>query len=121
MQVTRQEVPGYAKITGILALVLAIVGWFIPIVGVLLITPLAIILCAISLYGGYKGMGIATTVIVIVNLLVSPSFWLNVAASSMEEGVVNRFLTYFDIIGVIVLLYLIVRKRPSTSVLYGED
>lgn len=69
------EVPGYAKICGIIALILAIVGVLIPVVGVLFITPLAIILGAISLYGGYKAMGIATLIINVINLIISPTFW----------------------------------------------
>lgn len=106
------EVPGYAKACGILALIVAIVGFVIPVVGVLFITPIAIILGAIALYSGYKGMGIATLIIVTVNLIVSPTFWANIGAGASFAGASsNRFLTYFDAIGVIVMLYLAVRKQ----------
>jgi hypothetical protein len=107
-----QEVPSYAKACGILALIVAIVGVLIPVIGVLFITPIAIILGAIALYGGYKGMGIATLIIVTVNLIISPTFWANIGAGATFAGASsNRFLTYFDAIGVIVMLYLAVRKR----------
>lgn len=105
------EIPGYAKACGILSLIVAIVGVVIPVVGVLFITPIAIILGAIALYGGYKGMGIATLIIVTVNLIISPTFWANIGAGATFAGASsNRFLTYFDALGVIVMLYLAVRK-----------
>ena len=107
-----REVPSYAKACGILSLVVAIVGIVIPVVGVLFITPIAIILGAIALYGGYKGMGIATLIIVTVNLIISPTFWANIGAGATFAGASsNRFLTYFDAIGVIVMLFLAVRKQ----------
>lgn len=107
-----REVPAYAKLCGILALIFAIVGTVIPIVGVLFITPLAILFGAAALYGGYKGIGIATPIIVVVNLLISPTFWLNIGAGATQaEASANRFLTYFDTVGVIAMLYLAVRRR----------
>lgn len=109
---TRAEAPGYARVCGILALILAIVGVLIPVIGVLFITPPAIILGAISLYGGYKGIGVATLVIVVVNLVISPSFWLNIGAGASYHGASgNRFLAYFDAIGVVAMLYLVARRR----------
>lgn len=110
----RVEVPPYAKACGILALIVAIAGVAIPVVGVLFITPIAIVLGAVALYGGYKGIGIATLIIVAVNLIISPTFWANIGAGATFAGASgNRFLTYFDIIGVIALLYLAVRKQGS--------
>jgi hypothetical protein len=106
------EVPGYAKIAGILGIILAIVGVIVPVAGVLFITPLAVITGAIALYGHYKGIGIATLVINVVNLLISPTFWLNIGAGAKIAGAgSNRFLTYFDTIGIIVMFVLVVRKR----------
>src|SRR3990170_8589982 len=80
------EVPGYAKACGILSLITAIVSFLVPAVGVLFIVPIAIILGAIALYGGYKGVGIATIVIVAVNLIISPTFWLNIGAGAKFSG-----------------------------------
>lgn len=106
------EIPSYAKACGILSLIVAIVGVVIPVIGVLFITPIAIVFGAIALYGGYKGMGIATLIIVTVNLIISPTFWANIGAGATFAGASsNRFLTYFDAIGVIVMLFLAVRKQ----------
>lgn len=109
--VLKPEVPGYAKACGIVSLILAILGVLIPVIGVLFVTPLAILLGAAALYGGYKGMGIATLIIVVINLVISPTFWLNIGAgATIADASSNRFLTYFDAIGVVAMLYLAVRK-----------
>lgn len=105
------EVQGYAKVCGILSLIAAIISFLVPMVGVLFIVPIAIILGALALYGGYKGVGIATIVIVSVNLIVSPTFWANIGAGAKFSGASgNRFLTYFDVIGVAAMIYLAARK-----------
>lgn len=106
------DVPGYAKVAGIIGLILAIVGVIIPVFGVLFITPLAMITGAIALYGHYKGIGIAILIITIVNLLISPTFWANIGAGATFSGASgNRFLTYVDSVGVLVMFGLIVRRR----------
>jgi hypothetical protein len=106
------EVPGYAKASGIIALILAIIGAIVPVIGVLFITPLAIILGVVALYGGYKGIGIAVIVVVAVNLIISPTFWLNVGAGATQAGAAgNRMLTYIDVIGIIVMIYFAAKKR----------
>lgn len=106
------EVPGYAKASGIVAMILAIVGAIVPVVGVLFITPLAVILGAVALYGGYKGIGIAVIIVVAVNLVISPTFWLNVAAGGTQSGATgNRLLTYIDLIGFAVMIYFAAKKR----------
>ena len=105
------EVPGYAKACGILSLIAAIISFLVPVVGVLFIVPIAIILGAVALYGGYKGVGIASIVIVAVNLIVSPTFWANIGAgANVANASSNRFLTYFDIIGVAGMIFLAARK-----------
>ena len=107
-----REVPGYAKVAGVLGLILAIVGMVIPVVGVLFITPLAVFAGAAALYGQYRGMGIAILVVNVVNLLISPTFWANIGAGATFAGASgNRFLTYFDAAGVIVMFALLIRKQ----------
>ena len=102
------EVPGYAQICGIVAIALAIAGVLVPVIGVLFITPVAIVLNAVALWGGYRPIGLITIVIILVNLLISPSFWLNVGAgAAYSEAVANRFLTYFDIAGVLAMFCVI--------------
>jgi hypothetical protein len=108
------EIAPYAKATGIIALILAIAGILIPVFGVLFITPLAIIFGAIALYGGSKSLGIAVIVLVAINLIISPTFWLNVgAAATQADATGNRLLAYFDVVGLGVMIYLAARKaRP---------
>jgi hypothetical protein len=106
------EAAGYAKICGILSLILAILAFIIPLFGVLFVAPLAIITGCIAMYGGSKGLGIATLIILIINFVVSPSFWLNIGAgASQPEALANRLLTYFDVFGCIVMIGLVIRKR----------
>ncbi|MGO9265754.1 MAG: hypothetical protein ACLQBA_12870 [Candidatus Binataceae bacterium] len=111
-----KQVPAYAQICGILAVALAVAGVFIPLVGVLFLTPIAIVLGSVALYGGYKVVGVTTLVVVIVNFLITPTFWLNILAGASESGASgNRWLACFDIVGVSAMLYLTVRKprRPG--------
>jgi hypothetical protein len=110
------EIPAYAKICGIMALIMAVLGVLIPIVGVLILTPIAIILGILALYGGYKGMGIATLILVAINLVISPTFWVNIAIQTTNEGAtINRFLTYFNLLGLFVMLYLVPKKNKIAS------
>jgi hypothetical protein len=107
-----REVHGYAQVCGILAISLAIAGCLIPLIGVLFITPFAIIMNVPALYGGYRKVALVTTVIVLVNLLVSPTFWPNVAAGATQTTAgANRFLSYFDAAGVVVMFCLIAWPR----------
>ena len=118
-----EQVPAYAQVAGILALALAVAGVFIPFVGVLFLTPIAIGLGTVALYGRYKVVGVTTLVVVIVNFLISPTFWLNLyAGASDSQASINRWLACFDIAGVAVMLYLSVRqprrverRTPSTQ------
>jgi len=110
--ITQADATGYAKVCGILGLILAIVGVLIPIVGVLVITPLAIVFGVIGLYGGSKAMGIAVLIINVVNLMISPTFWANIGAgATFASATGNRFLTWFDAIGVILMFVLVARPR----------
>jgi hypothetical protein len=107
-----REIRGYAQVCGILAIALAIAGCIIPVVGVLFVTPIAIVANALALHGGYRRVALATTVIVLVNLMVSPTFWLNVAAGAIAPDFnANRALSYFDAVGVVAMLSLIAWPR----------
>ncbi len=80
-----------------LGLILAVVGMVIPIVGVLFITPLAVLAGVVTLYGQYRGMGIAILIVNVVNLIISPTVWANIGAGATLAGASgNRFLTYFE-------------------------
>jgi len=109
--VAQRDAASYAKVCAIFGLILAIVGVLIPVVGVLFITPVAIVFGAIGLYGGSKGMGIAVLIVNVVNLMISPTFWANIGAgATLASAGGNRFLTWFDAIGVIVMFTLVARK-----------
>jgi hypothetical protein len=110
---TPYEVPGYAKASGIIALILAIVGFIVPVFGVLFIIPIAILLGCVALYGGYKGIGIAVLVIAAVKLIISPTFWLNIGAGTLDGGGANQLITYVNVIGIVVMVYLAARKVPA--------
>jgi hypothetical protein len=71
-----REIHGYAQVCGILAIALAIAGFLIPMIGVLFVAPLAIVMNVIALYGGCMRIAFVRAMLV----LVSPTFWLNVAA-----------------------------------------
>jgi len=105
------DIPAYAKIFGILSLIIAVLSFLIPVVGTLFITPVAIIFGAIALLGGSKGFGVASLIIIVVNLVISPTFWINLYTGAAQAGAVsNRFISYFDILGIILMFGLVVFK-----------
>lgn len=102
-----------AATLGIVAFSLAIIALIIPVVGVLLVTPVAIVFTILALVGGYKEKYIQAAILIIaINLVISPSFWLNIGASF--SSVLNAALTIFDIAGVIVMVYLL-KKKPEAK------
>lgn len=106
-------VPGYARVAGVLALITAILAAIIPIVGVLWFSPLAVILGLIAMYGGARGFAIAVLVIVAVNMIISPTFWLNIGAGSMPGAGANRAVTLVNVFGVLGMLVLLLRRWPA--------
>jgi apolipoprotein N-acyltransferase len=111
--VREEESSGYVKVTAVLAVILAAVAFIVPVAGVLFVIPLAIIFGAITLYGGdYKGLGLVSTILIVINLLISPTFWVNVAAGA--DNAANRYLTYFDVIGVLAMFVLLARRKKRT-------
>lgn len=115
--VVEWDPPAYVKLTAVFALISVIISFVVPVVGVLFVTPLAIVLGSVALFGGdFKSLGMVTVILIVVNLAISPSFWLNVGAGSTQpDAVVNRFLTYFDVIGVIVMFVLFARRKQSRA------
>lgn len=103
--------PAYAKACGIAGIIFAVVALLVPVVGVLFITPIAIVLGCAALAVGNKVLGISVLLANAINLVVSPTFWLNVKAGRDIAGASsNRFLTYFDVLGLLVMVVLAVRK-----------
>lgn len=110
-------VAGYARAAGVLALIAAILAVVIPIVGVLWFSPLAVILGMIALKGGAKGFGIAVLVIVVVNMVISPTFWLNIGAGAQIPGAAaNRMVTYINVFGVLGMILLLFSGRVWVAV-----
>lgn len=106
-------IPAYASVFGVLALISAMLSFLIPVIGPLLITPFAIVFGLIALFGGAQGMGAVTIVIIVVNLIISPTFWVNlyVGGTQVDAGF-NRSLANFDIWGVVLLfVFLILGSR----------
>jgi hypothetical protein len=108
------SVPLYATLCGIFALVAAILSFLIPIAGPLFITLIAVFLGGIAILGGSKGLGVATAVIVTVNLVISPSFWISLTGSNQNGGNANFTIAFIDIIAVI-LLYVSMAFRPKND------
>ena len=99
------------------ALIAAILAAIIPVFGVLYFSPLAVILGIFAMKGGAKGYGIAVLVIVTVNMIISPTFWLNIGAGSMMPGAgANRMVTYINVFGVLGMILLLFTGRVWTTV-----
>lgn len=108
---------GCATVAGVLALIVAILAAVIPVFGVLYFSPLAVILGIVAMSGGARGFGIAVIVIVSVNMVISPTFWLNIGAGSNIPGAgANRMVTYvnvFGVLGMILFLFRGPRRRAD--------
>lgn len=108
--VARREPSGGTKAFAILAIILALSAFMLPVIGVLFVAPLAVICACIALYGSdFNSLGLISAVLIIVNYIISPTFWANIGAGAHSGGG-NLFLTWFGIIGSIVMIGLIVRK-----------
>ncbi|MEM9378126.1 MAG: hypothetical protein AAGA72_18060 [Pseudomonadota bacterium] len=69
---------------GIAALVLGIIGFFLPLVG-LFVSWFALVCATVSTFYGGRGMAIATVIISAVAFLLTPTLWaesLNVATAN---------------------------------------
>jgi hypothetical protein len=106
----RQEASGLTKTFAVLAVILALSAFMLPIVGVLFIAPLAVICACIALYGrDFNSLGLVSAIMTIVNYIISPTFWANIGTGAQQGGG-NLFLTWFGLLGSIVMIGLIVRK-----------
>jgi hypothetical protein len=110
IQPARREPSGVTKTFAILAIILSLAAFMLPVVGVLLVAPLAVICACIALYGSdFNSLGLVSAILIIVNYIISPTFWANIGAGAQNGGG-NLFLTWFGIIGSIVMIGLVVRK-----------
>ena len=98
-----------------LALVAAISAFLVPFVGVIFITIPAAILGIIALYGGDRKLGMTVFIIVAVNIIISPSFWLNLWAGAANQGLPsnpNMVFAVLDMIsGLAMVPFLFIKRR----------
>ncbi|MFH1189007.1 MAG: hypothetical protein V1652_04170 [bacterium] len=99
-----------AKLFGIAALALAIVSVMVPLIGPVFLVPFALICGFITLYVGNKRLGIATLIIVVINLIISPSFWVLLMNQSGDTSIItlSRLIAWFDFLGILAMSFLIV-------------
>ena len=101
------------KAFAVLAIVFALAGLSLPMIGVAFVAPVGVICTCVALYGSdFKSMGLISAVLLILNYLISPTFWAIVADGSARGGG-SLFLTLFAIVGSVVMIALIVRKYTS--------
>jgi hypothetical protein len=101
---------GYARLCGALGLILAILGFIVPAYGVLLGSSAAAVLGIGAVYGGATGMGIATMILVVLNCVISPMFWIAVEFGG-DTGL-DAF-AWISVASVGVMLILIARPQRS--------
>jgi uncharacterized membrane protein YdjX (TVP38/TMEM64 family) len=100
-----------AKTASTIALVLAIACFLVPFIGALFLPPFAILAICIGLYkGDFKNFSVASTVIIIINYFISPTFWLAAASADRDPRAgATRFLLWIAIIGSMVMIGLVIR------------
>ena len=109
-QAQRRPAAGYSRLCGVLGLILAILGFVIPAYGVLLGSTAAAVLGVGALWGGSSGLGIATLILVVLNCVISPTFWLAMSLGG-ETGL--DVLAWVCVAGVVAMLILIARPVRS--------
>jgi hypothetical protein len=107
------KVPAWARAFGVLALVAAIAAFLIPFIGVIFITIPASVLAMVALYGGDRKLGMTVFIILAVNLIISPSFWLNLYVGAADVSASsNRWFAYLDIVcGLAMIPFLFIRRK----------
>ena len=98
-----------------LALPAAIAALLVPFVGVLFITIPAAMVGIVALYGGDRKLGMTVFIIVAVNVIVSPSFWLNLWVGSADRGLSgnpNMVFAILDIFsGLAMIPFLFIKRK----------
>ena len=99
------------KITAILWFIASIISFLIPVVGWTFFTPIALLFWIYSANKWNKsGINIATLVIVLVNLIISPTVWTTIY---MGEESLLKYLPIVYFVLSVVFLYFLVRKNSS--------
>lgn len=88
---TNSDVADWVKPVAIASIVFAIVGFFIPVFGPVILTPLAIVLCCLAFYGGdFKNLALTAAIITFASQLSSPSFWVYLDEVLSALGLIKR-------------------------------
>lgn len=104
------------KIASIIGLALSIAGVMAPMVGVLYITPIAVMFSGFALYrGDHNKYGIYGGIISIINYIISPMFWANIGAGA-DLGGVHRLLSWFALIGSAGLIWLMIKAYAKPKI-----
>lgn len=108
------KTPAYAIVLGVFALIASILAFLIPILGTIILTPIAILFGILALLAGAKGIGVASFLILAVKLAISPTFWVNlwIGANQAEAGS-NRLLSWIIVIGMLMMFVLLFKKSKS--------
>lgn len=93
----------YIRVCGLVALVLATASALMPTIGILAVIPPTVVLGAITLYGGFRGIGAGILVMCAMDAILSPTFWANVTFTSAHYTLLDHTLTYFDLVGIIAM------------------
>ena len=84
--------------------------------GVVVIAIPAAILGIIALYGGDRKLGMTVFIIVAVNSIISPSFWLNLWAGAADGGSAgnpNMLFAILDILSGLAMIPLLLMNTIS--------
>lgn len=110
MQNTKTSPEGYAVACGVVGLILSILGFIVPIYGVMFGSAGAALFGVMAVYGRSRGLGIAILVLVAVNCVISPTWW---AAVSVPEATGSWALAWISVLGVVSMLVLLARPTKA--------
>ena len=96
-----QKPPTWAVIVSSLGLAFTIISFIVPSFGTLIIAPLTSFIVAGGIYGGSRGMGIASFIILIIKYIISPTFWITLFSKDIGGSI-------FPILGIIGLITIII-------------
>ncbi|WP_067625503.1 hypothetical protein [Alicyclobacillus acidiphilus] len=100
---------------GLVALVLAVISALMPTFGILAMIPPTVVLGAIAMYGGLRGIGAGVLVMCSMDAILSPTFWANLTWTGMHYSLLDHTLTYFDLVGIIAMSALLFKPFKSGS------
>jgi hypothetical protein len=108
----KRQPSDFTTVMAISGLLISVAGFNIPIIGVAFVTPFAIIPTVIALLkGDFKNCAAISAILIVVNYLASPTFWMmfpNGFRSTASP--LDILFVWFDIVGSLILILLLIRK-----------